>query len=216
MKCKVIQDLLPLYCDKLTSEESNELIEAHLHDCEDCTEIYKSMCEKTEAPLPDVEKNIRPLKKVKRSTMIRAAIGFGAGALLLGGIVLFGCYGVIPIHSDKLTITPSFFTDEDGAPTNVVKEELQYLLVNFSGDCKNIRYSHNVQYEYLSDGSMIRHYEITIYPVLGFPFDDWGEYPNEFDWYLPVKDAENGSTLTVRCRDQEMTIPISELYAQAE
>ncbi len=224
MKCKVIQDLLPLYCDKLTSEESNELIEAHLHDCGDCTEIYEAMCKKTELPLPETEKDLRPLKKVKRSTMIRAAIGFGAGALLLGSIVLFCCYGVIPIHSDQLTITPSFFTDvvsswemdEDGAPTNVDKEEQQFLLVNFSGDCKNIRNSHNVQYEYLSDGSMISHYEITIYPVLGFPFNDSGENSHQFNWYLPVKDAENGSTLTVHCRDQEMTIPISELYAQAE
>ncbi len=221
MKCKVIQDLLPLYCDRLTSEESNELIEAHLHDCEDCTGIYEAMCKKTELPLPETEKDLRPLKKVKRSTMIRAAIGFGAGALLLGGIVLFGCYGVIPIHSDKLTITPSFFTsvgsswemDEDGAPTNVDKREEKLLHLAFTGEGRNLRNSHRILYETQSDGSKVRHYEITFYPSLGFPF---GEEEHGFDWYLPVKDAENGSTLTVHCRDQEMTIPISELYAQAE
>ena len=32
MKCSIIRDLLPLYCDKLTSEDSNEQIEKHLRE----------------------------------------------------------------------------------------------------------------------------------------------------------------------------------------
>ena len=33
MKCEVVRDLLPLYIDKLTSEESNKEIEKHLKNC---------------------------------------------------------------------------------------------------------------------------------------------------------------------------------------
>ncbi|MGN0677364.1 MAG: zf-HC2 domain-containing protein, partial [Ruminococcus sp.] len=59
MKCKIIQDLLPLYCDKLTSQESNEEIEKHLRDCEECTHIYENMCQKEESII-DSEKDIQP------------------------------------------------------------------------------------------------------------------------------------------------------------
>ena len=33
MNCKIIQDLLPLYCDRVCSEESAQLVEEHLADC---------------------------------------------------------------------------------------------------------------------------------------------------------------------------------------
>jgi GTP-binding protein len=46
MKCNIIRDLLPLYCDKLTSQDSNEEIEKHLHECEECNAVYESMNKK--------------------------------------------------------------------------------------------------------------------------------------------------------------------------
>ena len=36
--CSVIQDLLPLYCDGVCSEESKKLVQAHIADCETCAE----------------------------------------------------------------------------------------------------------------------------------------------------------------------------------
>ncbi|WP_078380741.1 zf-HC2 domain-containing protein [Sutcliffiella halmapala] len=38
IKCKVIEDLLPLYVDGLTSNESNQMIEEHLKTCHECRE----------------------------------------------------------------------------------------------------------------------------------------------------------------------------------
>ncbi|MBE5906292.1 MAG: hypothetical protein E7277_05785 [Lachnospiraceae bacterium] len=43
LDCDVIQDLLPLYVDKVSSESSNELIENHLQNCEKCKMIYEQM-----------------------------------------------------------------------------------------------------------------------------------------------------------------------------
>ena len=34
--CKIVQDLLPNYIEKLTSDETNIFIEKHLKECEDC------------------------------------------------------------------------------------------------------------------------------------------------------------------------------------
>ena len=41
--CKIVQDLLPNYLDKLTSNETNEFIEAHLKDCQECSKLIEDM-----------------------------------------------------------------------------------------------------------------------------------------------------------------------------
>lgn len=35
--CEIIQDLLPLYCDGVCSQDSRQAVEAHLQDCEKCS-----------------------------------------------------------------------------------------------------------------------------------------------------------------------------------
>ncbi len=44
-KCGLIQDLLPLYIDGLTSEGSTEQIREHLETCEDCKAVWQRMAE---------------------------------------------------------------------------------------------------------------------------------------------------------------------------
>lgn len=42
-ECKIVQDLLPNYIDKLTNSQTNQYIEEHLKECEICKEIYDNM-----------------------------------------------------------------------------------------------------------------------------------------------------------------------------
>ena len=37
ISCDIIQDLLPLYCDGVCSQDSKQVVEAHLQDCEKCS-----------------------------------------------------------------------------------------------------------------------------------------------------------------------------------
>ena len=41
--CKIIQDLLPNYIEKLTTEETNNYIEEHFKICENCKNMYEKM-----------------------------------------------------------------------------------------------------------------------------------------------------------------------------
>ncbi len=41
--CKIIQDLLPNYIDNLTTKESNDFIENHIKECEDCKKVLENM-----------------------------------------------------------------------------------------------------------------------------------------------------------------------------
>lgn len=42
-ECNIIQDILPNYIDKLTSNETNKYIEEHIKECETCRNILKNM-----------------------------------------------------------------------------------------------------------------------------------------------------------------------------
>ena len=43
MDCNVIQDLLPLYADDACSEESREIVQEHLQECESCSRMLEKM-----------------------------------------------------------------------------------------------------------------------------------------------------------------------------
>lgn len=216
MKCKIIQDLLPLYCDKLTSEESNEEIEKHLHDCEKCSEIYENMCAKEEVTIDKSEKDIKPLKKVKQKFVFKLIAGFFAIAVALSGIFTFLFYGVIPISSDKLDIKVStesftgftFNTDENGNEVDYEEYENEYLSVTFIGDCKAIR-KETLYPDPLADTST--RLEVTIYPVLNIPFNS---VSNQFTLFIRTGDKDE--TITIHCRDKDMTYTIAELYKMLE
>lgn len=76
MKCKMIQDLLPLYIDGLTSEESNQEIEKHLKNCKECQICYREMTGEigNAVSITDEEiKEIDLIKKVKKRNKIKRA-----------------------------------------------------------------------------------------------------------------------------------------------
>ena len=52
MKCEIIHDLLPLYCDGLCSEASKQEIETHVAQCQECRACLAEM--KEEAPVPSL------------------------------------------------------------------------------------------------------------------------------------------------------------------
>ena len=41
MKCEIIRDLIPLYLDKVCSEDSRKLVEEHLAECSECRKYIK-------------------------------------------------------------------------------------------------------------------------------------------------------------------------------
>ncbi len=62
-ECKIVQDLLPNYIEKMTNDESNIFIEQHLLNCEDCSKSLKLMKENRDTI--DVKHEISFFKKYK-------------------------------------------------------------------------------------------------------------------------------------------------------
>ena len=61
--CKIVQDLLPNYIDKLTANDTNEFIGEHLKECEECNNVFKNMNEKIERENVDIKQEINYAKK---------------------------------------------------------------------------------------------------------------------------------------------------------
>lgn len=65
-ECKIVQDLLPNYIDKLTSEESNQYIDEHINSCCECKKVLKDMEEEIKSNSKENDKRkIDYMKKVK-------------------------------------------------------------------------------------------------------------------------------------------------------
>lgn len=79
-KCKIVQDLLPNYIEKLTSDETNDYIESHLKECDECTGILKDMGENIILDKIDEKKKLDYLKKIKHRN--RVFIGVIIGILI--------------------------------------------------------------------------------------------------------------------------------------
>ena len=43
ISCNIIRDLLPLYLDQVCSEESKDMIENHLTECENCRDVIRRL-----------------------------------------------------------------------------------------------------------------------------------------------------------------------------
>ena len=66
INCNVIQDILPLYIEDAVSEDTKELVEEHLQNCEICQRVYHE----TKADLENDMKSMRRQKKAAMKQMI--------------------------------------------------------------------------------------------------------------------------------------------------
>lgn len=92
LSCKIIQDLLPLYCDDVCSEESRLLIQSHIQSCEKCKEELRLMNQpirvaKNNEEICAVEAASKAWKKNKRKAFRKGIVTTLALCLLLAAII---------------------------------------------------------------------------------------------------------------------------------
>ena len=85
LSCNVIRDLLPLYAENLTSEESNALVDEHLCGCDECTKQL-GILKKAQA-IP-VETDAPGLKKIRKAIVRRRVLAVTTAVMLVITLVL--------------------------------------------------------------------------------------------------------------------------------
>lgn len=113
VSCNIIKDLLPLYVEGLTSEDTNKLIEEHLAGCEDCRKLLADMTggegnpdEPGEAPTPEEKEAIDFMKKsnrkLKRGVVFTVIAIF---ALFLCLVLARGFFRAYDVSADTVMVT---------------------------------------------------------------------------------------------------------------
>ena len=111
--CNIIRDLLPLYAEDLVSEDTRVMVDEHLRECEDCTNVLNEM--KKSSPVP-VEAAPESLNKVKKTIRRRRVVSVMAAVLTVITIASFVfTYLFTPFQLTKEQALDDFYIREDGA-----------------------------------------------------------------------------------------------------
>ena len=62
--CRIVQDLLPNYIEKLTSNDTNQYIVEHLNECEECKKVFENM--EKDFKLNSEKRDDREVKYIKK------------------------------------------------------------------------------------------------------------------------------------------------------
>lgn len=66
LSCEIIKDLLPLYVDKLVSEETKNAVDEHIEECEGCNSILEDIMPTEKDNYEDNIKQVDCLKKIRK------------------------------------------------------------------------------------------------------------------------------------------------------
>lgn len=115
--CNVIRDLLPLFYDGVCSEESAEIVRAHLAECAECRKVFEEISSREDMELPaaidgNVElKKAASLQKLRRMLNLRRMVSVLMALLLVVGVCLWNDHGEMFMpHQDSMRV----YFDESG------------------------------------------------------------------------------------------------------
>jgi len=97
LPCAVVRDLLPVYTEKLVEQETRELIDQHLEECDACRQILSEMKEEPTTPI-ETAKPLQNLKKQIRRQRWKVALI----AALCVFVILFTSF----YHTSKMNMLP--------------------------------------------------------------------------------------------------------------
>jgi hypothetical protein len=201
MKCNMLKDLLPSYIEGLTSKESNEEIEKHFENCQECRICYQEMTGEIPGQLYGIEvKEIDYLKKIRQKYF--RILAFTAGGVAVVLLILV-----------KLFVLGFPAVSKDMDMTYQVKDN--FLKIDFQLKNNHALTRRNVEPQFIyNDKRKIIGIEYRYKPVWVFnnPFDDVGTNFS-LGTEIPHQDSEEQYTITliIEYADKVLTFVNGEL-----
>ena len=141
MKCEIILDLLPSYIDGLTSEVSNQEIEAHLAECTECKRYLEEMKSNVDSAKVELEDNefMKILDKIRKITIEKTILVAAICACILAVLLYWGhdyMFGLSTVVSEEIHIT----SHSDGNKRELLFEPIEekwHIIVGYAGPVEN-------------------------------------------------------------------------------
>ena len=134
--CKIVQDLLPNYIEKLTNEETNMYIEEHLKECTECKTILENM--QKELNINSNKRDEREVKYIKKFSNKMKILKF----IILAFIIIY-----IAVVGRRTFIMASL---SEKAKENQLYNNYYAKLYSYQGDSLTITESYNKGEDYLT------------------------------------------------------------------
>lgn len=159
--CKIVQDLLPNYIEKLTDEVTNEFIEKHIATCKECRAILRDMNGEVKLEHIDQDNEIKYLKGVNKRVKMTIAI------ISLIVIIIASCVSIYIYNKSKIQVSNYTFLKaeclrEDKEKTvdgNIYTTII--AVIDEKGKCKSVR----IVEEGYTESGMQEQYEVRNYFV---------------------------------------------------
>jgi len=113
ISCNIIRDLLPLYAEELASEDTRILVDEHLKECEDCTNVLNTMKKGTPVPMETAPESLGKVKKTIRRRRVLSVMAAVMTVITIASAVF--TYMFTPFQLTKDQALDDFYIREDGA-----------------------------------------------------------------------------------------------------
>ena len=111
IKCKIVEDLLPNYIEKLTSKETNEFIENHIKECDSCKNILDNM--KKDVKVEEKKENkkqVNYIKKYNKKLKVLKGIAF----------IVLAIVAILLIHTFRNLIIIKGLSNKANSMKNII------------------------------------------------------------------------------------------------
>lgn len=146
IKCTIIQDVLPLYIDKVVSQDTKEMVDEHLQHCEKCQKEYGLMNHELYIPAENKASFLIKIKKKWRKKKVVISIV----SVLATAIVLLGAFSYVFYYEKVIPYSKSLFEIEMQNKNQLVVHyygkdyasvnETHPMLLEINGEKKNISF----------------------------------------------------------------------------
>ena len=128
ISCSVIRDILPLYVENMVSEDTKEIVEEHIKDCEECKKELEEM--KSSIDLP-IDTDTTPLRRIK-TTMRRKKIQTIIFSTMVTMVIIAIAIGylTVPEHIPYHEGLISFIESNDGIVIAIFSPEVTGYTIN--------------------------------------------------------------------------------------
>lgn len=152
LPCEIVEDLLPSYIEKMTSEKTNGAVEEHLNCCDKCKKLKKQMeeeilCEKKSVIATEQAEDVILMKKIKNRLNRKVKIvTIGAVCAVLIVILGFNMLFNIPLKNlniEDVAVSAEVYATEDLINGNIDGAETYKVEYSETGEEVNISLGEN-------------------------------------------------------------------------
>ncbi len=106
-ECNIIRDLLPLYAEKMTSEDSADFVKEHIEKCQSCRAELEQLSKPEDIA---IKVSAEPIKKIKKRMLANKikTVMFTAVIVLIAALCVFSMVGspqYFPYSEELITLT---------------------------------------------------------------------------------------------------------------